>query len=119
MKFEQFKNAMDSHFQSNGNMLNVEYLQEHIHDVFMNTSEIQEQVENFRVRPYNPPFMALTESIKGILQWEEVDGMPTTKQIEKYFAQYGYDYKEILAPFTQEVIETRQELKENNSTLIR
>ena len=110
MKYVQFKNTMDSYFQTSNNTLNNEYLFDQIELVFMNTREIQEQIENKRVRAYNPPFMALLETIKSILSWENIQGVPTTKQIEKYFNEYGYDYKTFLEPLTNQVIEIRQEL---------
>ncbi len=110
MKYAQFKNTMNSYFQTSNNTLNNEYLFDQIELVFENTSEIQAQIENKRVRAYNPPFMALLETIKNILSWENIQGMPTTKQIEKYFNEYGYDYKSFLEPLTNQVIEIRQEL---------
>lgn len=109
MRFEQFKNTMDSYFGMSNNQLNNEWLFESVEMIFNNTGEIQEAIENKRVRPYNPPFMALQELIQATLKNEGVTGIPTTKQIEKYFNGYGLDYKEFLSPLTQEVVKIRGE----------
>ena len=109
MRFEQFKNTMDSYFGMSNNQLNNDWLFESVEMIFNNTSEIQEAIENTRIRPYNPPFMALKELIFSTLKNEGVTGFPTTKQIERYFNLYGLDYKEFLSPLTQEVVEIRGE----------
>lgn len=114
MKFEQFKNAMDGHFLQSGNILNNEWLFDSVEMVFRNSAKAQEQIGNFRVRPYNPPFTALLELIEGVLKDNDIyNDMPSTKQIEKYFNLYGYCFKEFLSPLTDEVVETRKELREN------
>lgn len=114
MKFEQLKNAMDSKFLDvQKNTICMDYLLDSIEIIMNNTYYIVMQIENKRVRPYNPPFNALLELCQNSLIDEYgINDRPTTKQLEKYFNCYGIDYKELLQPLTKQVIEIRLEMEQ-------
>ena len=112
MKYEQFKNAMDSKFQTieNGKTsLNVEYLIDSVELVMKNTRVFSEQIYNKRVKPHAPAFNALMSECSSLIQYEHgINAQPSTKQLEKYFNEYGYDYKNLFEPLVNYVKEKRE-----------
>lgn len=113
MKYEQFKSAMDSKFQTlkNGKTsLNVEYLIDSVELVMKNTRVFSEQIYNKRVKPHTPVFSALMSECSSLIQYEHGwnPTEPSTKQLEKYFSEYGYDYKILFEPLVNYVKEKRE-----------
>lgn len=113
MKYERFKQAMDSSFQTvkGGHpTLDIQYLTDMVELTMKNIKEYQVQIYNTRVRPHTPVLNALVyECAERIKDYCETEERPFTKQIEKYFNEYGYDYKEVLKPLVDMVIDIRSE----------
>lgn len=111
MKFEHLKNSMDSQFANiQKNTIDNDYLLDSIELILNNTYELVQQMENKRVKPHTPVFNALMELCKSVVNDNYgINECPNTKQIEKYFNEYGLDYKTFLSPLVAMVENERKE----------
>ena len=89
-------------------------LQDDIRIIMWNTRDIYDQIVNTRTRNYKGPYMALLQLCDDI-----GEDKFTSTQVQSALKELGLDYKEILAPLTDEVENYRQnELKESKNLKI-
>lgn len=123
MKYQDFKNAMDSHFLDTSNYtLNKNYLL-HSLEIYIDNTErlINDICYNNRRKIHSVVWQGLQDFIMNHITYSVLYPMlgqhkknyiVSSEQIKKYFAEYGYNYKDILSDLIEQYETERKERQE-------